>query len=99
MDIKIVHRRQLVSPRQVVHKIRALPMVCRTQPFLHCVTEHDEIHVLCKKFAEVWEEPRVVDPDEFCSHVCISLGNAWSECTFEDGGILDDEHVDLRIDF
>lgn len=65
MSVKVLHRGCYVDVRQAVQMMRAVPRVCRTQPYLDCVVAHNEAVALARKFSEALGDPSLCDPEAF----------------------------------
>ncbi len=63
--VTIFHRGRFVHCHELARRVRALPATCRLRPYLTCVTEHNEVIVLAKKFSDATRDPEIADPDMF----------------------------------
>jgi hypothetical protein len=63
--VTVFHRGRFVHGHELARRVRALPTTCRLRPYIVCVTEHDEIQILAKKFSDAARDPEIANPDIF----------------------------------
>ncbi len=63
--VTVFHRGRFVHSLELARRVRALPATCRLRPYISCVTEHDEVRILAKKFSDATRDPEIADPDAF----------------------------------
>lgn len=63
--VSVLHNSAYITPPQLARRIRKMRVLCRTQSFLDCCVEYNDIQKACKNFSELYRDQELVDPYVF----------------------------------